>query len=361
VSELEALVRDQPLRERFRAQLMLALYRAGRQSEALSSYRELRRRFVGELGIEPSQSLRELERAILRQDPRLDLDRGADLPARRRTLLVAAAGERTADVLLSFAEPLARHDEAEIVLLLLVSDEPGLAAAAQSASARRAALGTGGIRTRATAFTSSSPADDIVRVAADTRIALALVGALGSVDRDGRFDHSLALALERAPCDIALLVGAPEDRARDDAAPVLVPFGGSEHEWAAAEIGAWIARAEGRPLRLAGTTAAADGGRRDASRLLASVAMLVQQVADVDAEPVLTPAGPRGLRDLAVGARVILVGLPDGWQERGIGRTRAALTLHAAAPSLLIRGGVRPSALAQDGLTRFTWTMTGSA
>jgi DNA-binding SARP family transcriptional activator len=68
---LEGLIAAHPLRERLRGQLILALYRAGRQAEALETYRETRRVLVEELGIEPSPELRELERAILRQDPSL--------------------------------------------------------------------------------------------------------------------------------------------------------------------------------------------------------------------------------------------------------------------------------------------------
>ena len=68
VSELEALVRRQPLRERFRAQLMLALYRCGRQAEALDAFQQARRMLVDELAVEPSEALRALEQAILRQD-----------------------------------------------------------------------------------------------------------------------------------------------------------------------------------------------------------------------------------------------------------------------------------------------------
>jgi DNA-binding SARP family transcriptional activator len=72
VGELHALVREHPLRERFRGQLMLALYRAGRQAEALTNYRETRRALLGQLGIEPSRELRELEKRILRQDASLE-------------------------------------------------------------------------------------------------------------------------------------------------------------------------------------------------------------------------------------------------------------------------------------------------
>ena len=69
VAELEALVGRHPLRERLRRQLMLALYRTGRQAEALAAYRDARRTLLGELGIEPTRALQELEKAILAQDP----------------------------------------------------------------------------------------------------------------------------------------------------------------------------------------------------------------------------------------------------------------------------------------------------
>jgi DNA-binding SARP family transcriptional activator len=72
VPELEALVGRHPLRERLRGQLMLALYRAGRQAEALEAYRGARRTLLAELGIEPGRMLHELERAILSQDPALE-------------------------------------------------------------------------------------------------------------------------------------------------------------------------------------------------------------------------------------------------------------------------------------------------
>jgi DNA-binding SARP family transcriptional activator len=71
VSELEGLVREHPLRERLRGQLMLALYRCGRQVEALELYQETYRTLSKELGIAPGPELRELEQAILRQDPKL--------------------------------------------------------------------------------------------------------------------------------------------------------------------------------------------------------------------------------------------------------------------------------------------------
>ena len=89
VSELEALTGQHPLRERPRSQLMLALYRSGRHAEALASYQIFRRKLADELGIEPSASLRELERQVLQQDPSLEL------PAQAQTAAAASTAAET--------------------------------------------------------------------------------------------------------------------------------------------------------------------------------------------------------------------------------------------------------------------------
>ena len=78
-AELDGLVRHHPERERMRGQHMLALYRSGRQADALASYREAWRRLGEELGILPSAELRKLEAAILAHDPALDLAAGSGL------------------------------------------------------------------------------------------------------------------------------------------------------------------------------------------------------------------------------------------------------------------------------------------
>jgi DNA-binding SARP family transcriptional activator/ABC-type transport system substrate-binding protein/streptogramin lyase len=99
VPELERLAQTYVLRERLRAQLMLALYRSGRHAEALRVYGETRKQLIAELGIEPSQQLRDLEQAILRQDPALEL-RPLSIAMKRRalagTLAVALAAAVTA-------------------------------------------------------------------------------------------------------------------------------------------------------------------------------------------------------------------------------------------------------------------------
>ena len=96
VGELESLVAEHPLHERLRGQLMLALYRCGRQGEALEVYRAARLALADELGLDPSPELQELERKILRQDPDLDppaeAERDVAAPvAERRLVSVLAA------------------------------------------------------------------------------------------------------------------------------------------------------------------------------------------------------------------------------------------------------------------------------
>ena len=100
ISELDALAAEHPLRERVHGQRMLALYRCGRQSEALEAYRDARASLVDEIGVEPGADLRRLQEGILAQDPALDLPTTPDAepaatsrppPPRARHLLIGAA------------------------------------------------------------------------------------------------------------------------------------------------------------------------------------------------------------------------------------------------------------------------------
>ncbi len=127
VGELESLTAEHPLRERIRGQLMLALYRSGRQAEALETYADTRRALVDELGLEPGRELRELEHAILLQDPSLDLV----VPAAPGSE-PEAAEPRAAGVFVGrdreLAELLASLDSAVAGRggLVLVAGEPGI-------------------------------------------------------------------------------------------------------------------------------------------------------------------------------------------------------------------------------------------
>jgi DNA-binding SARP family transcriptional activator len=343
VPELEALVADHPLREGFRGQLMLALYRSGRQAEALDAFQSARRALVDGLGIDPSPMLQQLEKAILRQDPSLDL---TPAQARQRSILAAGIGWGALEPLLVIAEALAREPVREVILGRLVRRRDDLAAAAAEVAAHRTALSERGALARSAVFTTSSPGADTARLAAEQDVDLVLVAAPPELLDDG----DLAELLRAAPCDVAVVVGG--DGA--ETGPVLVPFAGAEHDWTAIELGAWLAGSWQTPLRLAGPTM--EGGR-DASRLLASASLAVQRALGVAAEPLLVEPGEEGLAAAAREAAVAVVGLSDRWRKEGLGPTRSALVA-AGRPTLLVRRGLRPGGLAPpENLTRFTWSL----
>jgi DNA-binding SARP family transcriptional activator len=372
--ELEALVARHPLRERLRAHLMLSLYRSGRQAEALDAYQAARRALVDELGIEPGHALQELERAILRQDPALDhgtsaaperrsAPAGADEPpAPEGSILVVPHEEAGLDGLLRLAEPLARRPPRELILALLLEPDRPLAAANAALQTRRAALASAGVPSRAAAFTSADRGEDLVLLSSEQDVDLLLSDAPAELLGSGALGPELVRVLGHSPCDVALLVGRGEGApAPGPAHPILVPFGGAEHEWAAVELGAWIAHVHDAVLQLAGT--AAGGGQRDASRLLARAALLVQRVVGVTTEPVLVPAGEAAVIEAAESAGLVVLGLSPRWREEGLGSARLAVARGVRPPALVVRRGPRPGGIApRESLTRFTWTAatTGS-
>jgi hypothetical protein len=305
---------------------MLALYRCGRQAEALELYRSGRSLLVEELGIEPGPALQELERAILRQDAALAEPRRTP---RSRGSVVCAVPE-----LAALAAPLAAGGRE----LLLVDIVPAAAQLSKRASALEA------LRTepdtRVAAFVSESPGADLARLAVEQDAELLLCGPLPP--------DELEQLLAAAPCDVACAPRPEVPFERSGA--VLVPFGGDRAEWGALELAAWLARAHELPLRLLGTEAAA--GRRDASRLLASASLALQRLAGASAEPVLVAPGAEGI--LAESGSLLVVSLPSGRLEG----TRAELVERTTIPLLLVQAGLRPGGLAPERtLTRFSWSL----
>jgi DNA-binding SARP family transcriptional activator len=353
VAEAAELVRIHPLRERPRWLHMLALYRSGRQAEALDSYRAARSVLVEQLGIEPGPALRELEAAILRQDPSLEAlpagGRGQPGQAAARSIVVTTLVGSPPHGLIELAAPLAIRPPRELLVLQAVSDATELAGASTALRALRAELGERGLGARTAAFTSLMPGADLARVATDQDADLLLVDAPDQLLEDGRI---LAL-LAQAPCDVGVVIGSlggPGD--------VFVPFAGGEHDWAAVELAAWLARSHDSQLWLGGAATGAAG--RDASRLLASASLAVQRVLGVAAEPVLVEPAPAAVVAAAAEAAVVCVGLPDRWRHEGLGPTRTALATRAEGATVLVRRGVRPGGLAPRGAeTRYTWTIAG--
>jgi DNA-binding SARP family transcriptional activator len=357
VGELESLVTHHPLRERLRCQLMLALYRSSRQAEALEAYRAARRELQEELGLEPSGELRELEQAILRQDPELDAPQVDARPARGAThseqaVLIVPRAVPALDSLLALAEPLAVSERPRELIVASVVPADDLGVVTAELADRRDRLIADGIAARTAAFSSPTRGHDIARLAAQENVDLLLMDA-GPSPLDG----DAAVVLERAPCDVALHLeagGPPRD------GPVMVPFGAASHDWAALELGAWVAGSRGVPLRLIGAAdRRADG--RDASRLLADASLIVQRTAGIVAEPLLAGRGRRGVAAVAVDAGLLVVGLSERWRQEGVGRARGELAAAPPAPTVFVRRGTRPGGLAPpETRTRFSWSLTGA-
>jgi DNA-binding SARP family transcriptional activator len=361
VGELEALVRAHPLRERFRAQLMLALYRSGRQAEALEAYRNAWQELSGDLGLEPGEELRRLERAILEQDPDLDVAplsparaSAGPAPAPDRCVLVVPGTTDGLAPLLALAEPLAASSPPREIVIASVVPSSELGGATAELAARRDELIGRGLAVRTAAFSSPTPGEDLVRLASDEDADLMVVNAGAAPLED-----ETGVLLERASCDVALLIDAGGSLR---SGPVVVPFGAAWHDWAALELGAWVAHATGAPLRLIGAASDRRGEGRDASRLLADASLLVQRRAGVVAEPLLGAPGRRGVMALAEGAGLLVVGLSERWRDEGLGRVRSALVAGPPAPTVLVRRGQRADGLSPASeRTRFGWSLTAEA
>lgn len=355
VPELEQLVREHPFREQLHAQLMQALYGAGRQAEALAAYREARTSLMDGFGLEPGRALKELERRILSQDPGLEpMPDGGPQPASsgrvQRTVLAIPKHDAGVARLAMLAGPLTQHRERELILARLVGSEAELTGALGLLEEARQALET----TRIAAYTSTEPARDVVRLASAYDVELVLVDAPTETDTTSLGDDVVTV-VDGSPADVGLVAGPPVDWQREQG--IFVLFGGTEHDWAALELGTWLASTAAVPLRLVGVRADPARGRRDASRLLANASLAAQRLADVSAEPMLVEPSLDALSDAVKSATLVVFGLSSRWRTEGLGAVRTAL-LRSGRSVVVVHAGPRPSGLApRDARTRYTWSL----
>ncbi len=280
------------------------------------------------------------------------------LPAPERSILVAPALGDSLPALLAIAEPLARSLAPHELIVTRLVTAAELREATVGLAALRAQLVERRVAVRMSAFTSDDPERDLVRTAREQNVDLLLADCPASVLAGDTAGDGWRL-LEEAPCDVALLVGGQAGPEADRG--VLVPFVGGEHDWAGLELAAWLASSTGAPLLLAGVSGDAEGGRRDASRLLGVASMMVQGLVGVVAEPLLVAPGAGGLLEAAAEAGVLVLPFPDDWRTGGLGQVRAEAARGANVPILLVRRGLRPGGLAPpDGMTRFTWSLGSS-
>jgi Kef-type K+ transport system membrane component KefB len=299
-----------------------------------------------------------------------------DVPQPEHSILVAPQTDAGLPQLLALAEPLARSEPPrELILSRLVrpprraqatgglqTENRLLREASNEVNFARLELVDKGVASRAIAFTSVNPGADLSRLAKSEEVDLLLVDGRRPLLGGGVPRGDVGAVLNDAECDVAVLVakeGDPVLPSEDHA--VIVPFGGAEHDWAALELGAWIASATGAPLKLLGAAGQTEEGK-SATRLLGDAGLLVQQYAGIAAEPVVAEPGREGIVAAAAGAGLLVIGLSDRWRQEGLGATRSEIAKAAPAPVIFVRRGLRPGALAPRGdVTRFTWSSPGVA
>jgi nucleotide-binding universal stress UspA family protein len=141
---------------------------------------------------------------------------------------------------------------------------------------------------------------------------------------------------------------------------VLVPFGGAEHDWAALELGSWLAASAGAPLRLLGAAGQTD--EKSVTRMLADAGLLVQQATGIATEPLVVAGGRSGIVAAAADAGLLVIGLSDRWRREGLGPTRSEIAKAAPAPVLFVRRGTRPGLFTtREDVTQFKWSRAGAS
>jgi Kef-type K+ transport system membrane component KefB len=291
------------------------------------------------------------------------------------SILVAPETDEALPQLLALAEPLARSEPPrELILARLVQPPRGagvrgglltenaaLERATATVNAERERLIKSGIAARAVVIRTSTPGQDLAHIVAHEPVDLVLVEGRRPLLGDGVPLGEVTELLEAAPCDVSVLVAREQEPIElSKAAPILVPFGGAEHDWSALELGSWLAAQTGAPLKLLGAAGNTDEGP-GVTRMLADAGLLAQQFAGVTTEPLLVQGGRDGILAAASGAGLLVVGLSDRWKKEGLGPTRAEIAKSAPAPVLFVRRGSRPGALAPRGeVTRFGWSFADS-
>jgi Kef-type K+ transport system membrane component KefB len=286
------------------------------------------------------------------------------VPVPEHSILIAPQTDSALAQLLALAEPLAQSEPRRELIIARVLRPPRSAGvrgglqteqrlltdASNAAAKARLDLLQRGVAARSVALTSARPGQDLVKLSAAEEVDLVLVDGRRPLLGVGVPRGDVGALLRESPADVAVLVAREQGVVLPGPdKPVLVPFGGAEHDWAALELGAWLAAATKAPLQLLGTA--------EGQRSLANASLLVQRFAGVTAEPVLAEPGEAGVEDAARGAGLLVVGLSERWRQEGLGPTRSDIARTAPAPIVFVRRGTRPGALApRTDVTRFAWS-----
>jgi Kef-type K+ transport system membrane component KefB len=311
----------------------------------------------------------------LEQARRVSIAEFPELPVPEKSILIAPQHEHATAQLRALAEPLAQSEPPRELIVARLVPPPKraelsgglqeqnklLTQATNEVTFARLDLMDKGIAARGVAFVSPNPGRDLARLAKSEEVDLLLMDGHRPLLGGGVPRGDVGVVLNEAECDVAVLVSTADQQVIPDTEHgILVPFGGAEHDWAALELGAWLASRTGAPLRMLGAAGEGDEPSR-VTRLLGDASLLVQQYAGISAEPIVASPGREGIVEAASSAGLLVIGLSDRWKQEGLGPTRSEIAKAAPAATLFVRRGLRPGALAPRGNeTRFTWSSPGA-
>lgn len=298
------------------------------------------------------------------------------VPVPERAILVAPQTDAALEQLTLLAEPLARSEPArELIIARPVRPSRGAGAGVRSGlqtenlqlqrayraiNDMRERLIADGVAARGVAFTSTSTGSDLVHVIEHEPIDLVIIEGRRRLIGEGVPLGEVGDLLEQAPSDVAVLV-APENQIIElgPSSPIVVPFGGAEHDWSALELGSWLAATTGAPLKMLGAAGQTDEGK-SVTRMLADAGLLVQQATGIATEPLVVAGGRDGIVSAAGNAGLLVIGLSERWRREGLGPTRSEIAKAAPAPVLFVRRGTRPGLFApRENVTQFKWSVAG--
>ncbi|MFZ0040137.1 MAG: cation:proton antiporter, partial [Solirubrobacteraceae bacterium] len=295
--------------------------------------------------------------------------------ASERSIMVAAQTDAALGQLIALAEPLARSEPRHELLIArpvaptrgagagvragLQTENLQLERAQHTINDTRARLAGDGVPARGVAFTSVNLGSDLLEIVEHEPVDLAMIEGRRRLIGEGVPLGEVGQLLEKAACDVAVLI-AREDAPIDlgPKSSVLVPFGGAEHDWAALELGSWLAASTGATLTMMGAAGQTD--EKSVTRMLGDAGLLVQQATGIATQPLVVSGGREGIVSAASGAGLLVIGLSDRWRREGLGPTRSEIAKAAPSPVLFVRRGSRPGLFSpRDSATQFKWSMAG--
>ncbi|MGB0094064.1 MAG: cation:proton antiporter [Solirubrobacteraceae bacterium] len=293
-----------------------------------------------------------------------------------RSILVAPQTDAALGQLVALSEPLARSEpRRELIVARLVQPTRAagagvrvgmqtanlqLARASKAINDVRARLAADGVAARGVALTTTNLGSDLVHIVEREPVDLVLTEGRRRLIGEGVPLGEVSVLLEHAACDVAVLIAREgHEITLGPNNPVLLPFGGAEHDWAALELGSWLASSTGAPLKLLGAAGQTDE-KKSVTRLLADAGLIAQQATGVATEPLVVEGGRDGVVSAAANAGLLVIGLSDRWRREGLGPTRSEIAKAAPAPVLFVRRGTRPGLFSpRDNVTQFKWSMAG--